>query len=525
MADTAQWIGTSGDPVNGDWTDAADWTNGSGVPLGSVPDANDAVEIQDGTVTFDTTDEIYSISGGVLDMTGGSLTIDNTSTGTNTIDVGAGASLTAASGASIELTGTIDGTLAGAGGFVLDSGTTIGSGADLTASSITFNGAEVTSDLTYTGSGLTVDSGGVTDGATLTITADDAAISSTGDISVDDSSTLVLGTDQSGTGYIYVATSGTADIDNFAGGDVVFLDATGILKLEQPSAFTGTIVGMSEVNSSIHDIIDVVGQQVTSLSYSGTAEGGTLTVYDGTTVLDNLNILGNYVGEGQDFVFTPDASGTGCDIYLIPCYRRGTRIQTAHGETLIEHLAIGDSVMSLSGQLLPIRWIGRRGYSGEVAAGNKNVLPVLIRAGALADGLPRRNLWVSPEHAMSIDGMLIAARDLVNGDSIVQEETVEEVSYFHLEFDTHAVIFAEGAPAESFVDDESREMFENAAEYHRLYPQAVRQAARFCAPRIEEGHELEAVRRRLTARCRQSERSGRKARRRARIPSQDPLPA
>jgi hypothetical protein len=70
-----------------------------------------------------------------------------------------------------------------------------------------------------------------------------------------------------------------------------------------------------------------------------------------------------------------------------------------------------------------------------------------------------------------------------------------------LEFDTHAVIFAEGAPAESFVDDESREMFDNAAEFHRLYPEAVRKPARYCAPRGEEGWELEAVRRRLAQRA------------------------
>jgi O-antigen biosynthesis protein len=524
MAETAQWIGTSDDPVNGDWTDVSDWTNGSGGALGHVPGPDDAVEIQDGTVTFDTTDEIYSISGGVLDITGGSLTIDNTSTGTNTIDVGAGASLAAASGASIELTGTIDGTLAGAGGFVLDSGTTIGSDAELTASSITFNGAEVTGDLTYTGSGLTFDSGGVSNGATLTISAEDAAISNTGYISVEGTgSTLVLGADQSGTGDIYVYDSGTADIDNFAEGTVVFLDATGTLKLEQPSAFSGAITGLSEINASIHDSIDVVGQHVTGLYYAGTTSaGGDLEVLDGDTVIDNLNLVGNYVG--QTFAFAPDASNTGYDIY-IPCYRRGTRIQTARGETRIEQLAIGDLVMSLSGQLLPIRWIGHRSYSGLVAAGNQNVLPVLIRAGALADRLPRRDLWVSPEHAMCIDGMLIAARDLVNGDSIVQEQTVEEVSYFHLEFDTHAVIFAEGAPAESFVDDESREMFDNAAEYHQLYPQAVRQAARFCAPRVEEGHELEAVRQRLAARCRRSRRGGRKASLRVRNRSRDPLPA
>jgi len=98
---------------------------------------------------------------------------------------------------------------------------------------------------------------------------------------------------------------------------------------------------------------------------------------------------------------------------------------------------------------------------------------------------------------MFIDGMLIPAAALVNGVSIEQEESVDEVSYFHLEFDAHEMIFAEGAASESFVDDESRQMFDNAAEYVRLYPNAERVRARFCAPRVEDGEELEAVRRRL----------------------------
>lgn len=108
---------------------------------------------------------------------------------------------------------------------------------------------------------------------------------------------------------------------------------------------------------------------------------------------------------------------------------------------------------------------------------------------------------------MYLDGMLIPARRLVNGKSVVQEEFVEEVTYFHLEFDMHAVIFAEGAPAESFIDDESREQFDNAGEYRALYPEAIRQPARFCAPRVEDGEPLEAVRRRLRARAEGTSRS------------------
>jgi Hint domain len=223
---------------------------------------------------------------------------------------------------------------------------------------------------------------------------------------------------------------------------------------------------------------------------------GVLTIVDGTAGTFHFNFDN---ANGTNFFVAADASGRGTDI-TCACYRRGTRILAERGEVPIESLKIGDRVMTLPGIMRLIRWIGRRSYSGETAWGNRDVLPILIREGALGDGLPRRDLWVSPEHAMYLDGMLIPASLLVNGTSIVQEESVEEVTYLHLEFDSHAVIYAEGAASESFVDDESRQMFDNAAEYARLYPNAAHEPARFYAPRTEDGEELESMRQRLAAR-------------------------
>ena len=189
------------------------------------------------------------------------------------------------------------------------------------------------------------------------------------------------------------------------------------------------------------------------------------------------------------------------------CYLRGTRILIPHGEVCIEAVQIGQYVSTLDGPKA-IRWIGRRSYSREFIFGNRDVLPVRIERGALGLGLPRRDLCVSPQHALLIDGSLIPASALVNGVSIRQDTGVDAVSYFHLQFDSHAVIFAEGAAAESFVDDYSRAMFDNVADYAARFPLAIREPARFCAPRIEKGVELEIVRRRLTQR---SPRSGKPA--------------
>jgi O-antigen biosynthesis protein len=184
-----------------------------------------------------------------------------------------------------------------------------------------------------------------------------------------------------------------------------------------------------------------------------------------------------------------------------PCYCPGTLIATPRGEVAIEDLAIGDEVVTASGQERSIRWIGRRSYSGRFALGQKHILPICIKAGALKDNIPRRDLWISPHHAMYLKGTLIEARDLVNEVSIFQAQHVEKIEYFHIELDSHDVILAEGALAETFVDDDSRCMFHNVQQYRVLYPDEQQNAARYCAPRLDVGYEVEAARRQIDSRA------------------------
>jgi hypothetical protein len=154
----------------------------------------------------------------------------------------------------------------------------------------------------------------------------------------------------------------------------------------------------------------------------------------------------------------------------------------------------------MSGAARPIKWIGRRGYLGRFAQGKKDILPICIKASAIDDHVPRRDLWISPHHAMYLDGVLIEAIDLVNGVTIVQAEEIEKVEYFHIELESHDVLIAEGSLSESYVDDDNRGLFHNAHEYAARDEEASG-PARYCAPRLGEGYQVEAVRRHLALRA------------------------
>jgi len=121
-----------------------------------------------------------------------------------------------------------------------------------------------------------------------------------------------------------------------------------------------------------------------------------------------------------------------------------------------------------------------------------------VRANALADGVPHSDLHVSAEHSLFLDGALVPAGLLVNGASISACPTYGDVSYFHVELDSHDVILAEGAPVETFVDAGSRAMFDNAAEFATLYGDEAPQA--LCAPLLDSGADLAAIQARIAAR-------------------------
>ena len=174
-------------------------------------------------------------------------------------------------------------------------------------------------------------------------------------------------------------------------------------------------------------------------------------------------------------------------------------IAIERGERPVEQLAIGDGLITASGRVRPVKWVGHTRYDAQRIGGNVDVLPVCIKAGALGSGLPRRDLLVSPGHAMLVDGALVQARLLINGVSIVQAKAVRALTYVHIELDDHDVIVAEGAKAESFFDNGCRRLFGNAADFRQRYPDF--KPGRPCMPLLEDGFVLQAIRQRIDERA------------------------
>jgi Hint domain len=154
----------------------------------------------------------------------------------------------------------------------------------------------------------------------------------------------------------------------------------------------------------------------------------------------------------------------------ISCFLAGTQIKTSEGEIKIEELRIGDNVLTASGETKAIKFIGRRTVSRERTGPWSGEGPVKISRFAIDGKTPHSDLYVSPWHAIYIDNILIPAKYLVNGVTIVADAKPEALSltYFHIELDTHEAILAEVLAVESFLRDDPH-AFDNADEYVRLY--------------------------------------------------------
>ncbi|WP_417261627.1 Hint domain-containing protein [Celeribacter sp.] len=253
-----------------------------------------------------------------------------------------------------------------------------------------------------------------------------------------------------GAGNDTIYAGGGDTITGGTGNDTIIID---------PSLLDGnaiTIIGSEDAGDGDIDVLDLSGLDIDwstkPITYDeNDPESGSLTLADGTLI-----------------TFT--------NIETVICFGKGTRIATPYGARAVEDLKPGDLVLTMDNGVQPLRWVGAR----QVPAMGR-FAPIEIKAGALHND---RDLIVSPQHRMLLNGwrseMLFgtseafaAAKHLVNGTTI-REARQEMVTYYHLMFDRHEVIFAEGAASESFhVSDYSLTGVADAAreELFALFPE------------------------------------------------------
>jgi autotransporter passenger strand-loop-strand repeat protein len=444
-------------------SNGAEYIYSGGVASGAIVNSKGFQEVfssghaQDTTISSGGGQYIFSggVASGSFVSNGGAEYVYSSGTASHTT-VSAGGQFYISSGG-LAVDTTVEGTAFGSGGTFLDATTIVyssGTAISTTVSSggllVVSSGGTVSNTVLSSGGTLDVQSGGIVSGS-VTFSGIDGMLRIDGTGLASDPSTLIAAT-----------------ISGFASGDTIDL---------------------TDITYSAAGRVNLIGGNELQI------------IEDGHTYDLQLDPLQNFTGDFFDLTDNGNG-GTFVTEDTTPCYCRGTLILTERGRVAVEHLKIGDRLITFTGEALPIKWIGRRSYRDWLAVGNPDVQPIRFMAGSIADHVPSRDLFVSPEHAMLLERVLVPARHLVNGVSILKVEGMEEIDYFHFEFDRHVVIFAEGAAAESFVDDESRMLFHNADEYRRLYPNEPRgRYAEFCAPRIESGYALDTMRRWLMARA------------------------
>jgi hypothetical protein len=301
--------------------------------------------------------------------------------------------------------------------------------------------------------------------------------------------------------------SGTVVLDaanHFAGG--ISLE-TGTLELGvQGAAGSGTITfraipsatlafasdaapSNSIMNFAAGDTIEITGLTQTGFGYTG----GTLTI-DSAAGPVGLNIP----GLSQNDFIVASAGGDTRITTTVSCFAAGTLIRTPDGEIPVEHLNVGQSVCCHFAGLANIVWLGHRRLDCRTHPRPAQVWPVRVRASAFAAGVPARDLWLSPDHAIYDGNVLIPIKQLINGRTI-EQVPADIVTYYHIELATHDVVQAERLPAETYLETGQRANFHQDGLV-RLFPDFApvdavsRWEAGGCAPLVIVGPDVEALR-------------------------------
>lgn len=292
-----------------------------------------------------------------------------------------------------------------------------------------------------------------------------------------------------------VIAGGALVLDNgVVSGGIDFAGTGGKLIIDEATPPDALITGFT-----VADAIELA-----TVSYTS---GATVTVTGPNQVAISAN--GNTYTlniAGAELVAPHFQVSEGSDGFLLltetaPCFAAGTHILTPGGEVAVERLRVGDLVITHEGADAPVVWIGHRRLDLARHVRPASVQPIRIAADAFAEGVPSRDLVVSPDHALFVEGLLIPAKALINGRNVCQLNR-PVVTYYHVELAAHGVIFADGMAVESYIETGNRGAFENGGTALILHPdfaQGLREA-RSCARFAETGPVVETVALRLLER-------------------------
>lgn len=274
--------------------------------------------------------------------------------------------------------------------------------------------------------------------------------------------------------------------------------ASGSVQVNTPDGNTTFTFTNANISNGAEDpnqfTLNAIGPNGETLGLTYT--GQTPTSFDFGNYQATADISAEYSVVAPESIMSTDVT---------TCYVTGTLIRTARGDIAVEDLAVGDLVVTASGEERPIKWLGHRTLNCTRHPHPDTTYPIRVVAGAFGRGKPYRDLYVSPGHAVCatvLDDVFVHAGSLINGATI-ERVSVDEVTYWHVELDTHDVLIANGLPAESYMDLANRHFFaENGTVNLHGAPDGVPKTTDdFCLPLIMSGPILAALRERLEARA------------------------
>jgi antigen 43 len=434
---TVTWTGLGS---NNSWNNPSNWSGNA------IPFSYDSVLIG----AANTSIAISAPSG----TSAGSLTIGDGGTNeavqitpSGTFSLTGGTPLTVVSGASLTTVGGVINTN-GEGLLVQANASYFENGGSLATNDITVSGT-----ITLTGQ-VDDHSGNVFGSGTIDINGGTLKSDAGGNLLQIDSGSPTIDIENSGT--VWLRNPQNAAAINFGAGsnDLVLPDNV-------------QSVGTPVTDFGPGDRITVQGTDIVSESVTENPNGTyTIALYANpwyaSLTLANVTLAPGVTGSQVKYMVADGVT----TIYVAPCFLRGTHIATLHGETRVEALSAGDLVATrLNGRTVyrKIRWIGHQTVDLAQLGYQPDAYPVRVCAEAFGPNIPHRDLLVTSEHCIFVDGKLIPVRMLVNGRSIQVDTSITSYEYFHIELETHAILISEGLETESYLDTGNRGKFANAA--------------------------------------------------------------